>query len=408
MGAAHICLPYDVQEGEVAEADVRMEPQLGRYPAGRAAPDPEAVRRAARLLAESRRPVMVAGAGVIRSGAWAELAALARRLGCPVATSISGKGAMAETHLLALGVIGSNGGLAYRHDVIREADLILYVGCRAGSVTTEKWTLPAPGAVKVMQMDVEPARLGLNYPLEVGMAADARLGLAALEGALADLAGGREMAKVDPAQLIARRESFMARRPEFASDAVPITPERFVAEFSAALPEGAVVLADPGTATPYLAAYWRVPRAGRWFVAPRAHGALGYALPAALGAHLARPEAKVVGVMGDGGFGMAVGELETLVRLGAPVTLVILRNGVFGWVKAGQRALGGRYFGVDFSVSDHARIAQAFGLEAWRAERPDEIASALKEALGRPGPTLVEVVCQPLHEARAPVSKWIA
>jgi acetolactate synthase I/II/III large subunit len=408
LGATHIGLPHNVQEDDVADSDVHIDPAYGRYPVRRNAPDPQELKQAARLLVESRCPILVGGAGVIRSQAWTELTALAELLGCPVATSISGKGAIAEIHPLSLGVIGSNGGLAYRHEMIREADLMLYVGCRAGSVTTEKWTLPRAGELKVLQMDVEPARLGLNYPVEAALACDARLGLVHLTEAVSDLLAGHPSGKVDPESIRRRRETFLAERREFASDERPIRPERFVAEFSEALPAGSLVVADPGTPTPYLAAYWRVPKAGRWFIAPRAHGALGYSIPAVVGAHFARPAARVVGVMGDGSFGMAVGELETIARLGVPATLIVLRNSTFGWVKAGQRVMGERYFGVDFSTSDHVRIAEAFGLPAWRVEDPADLGPRLRLALREPGPNLVEVVVQPLHEASAPVSKWIA
>jgi acetolactate synthase-1/2/3 large subunit len=207
---------------------------------------------------------------------------------------------------------------------------------------------------------------------------------------------------------ICASEEFLADRPEFISDEVPLWPERFVAELGRVLPRPAVVVADPGTATPYLSAYWPVPQAGRWFLAPRAHGALGYALAAVAGAHLAKPEAKAVALMGDGGFAMSAGELETFVRLNLPVTLVVLRNAVFGWVKAGQRVRGEKYFGVDFSATDHVRVAQAYGLKAWRAERPADLAPALSQAFTHPGPSLVEIPVRPLHLTRAPVSKWVA
>jgi acetolactate synthase-1/2/3 large subunit len=113
--------------------------------------------------------------------------------------------------------------------------------------------------------------------------------------------------------------------------------------------------------------------------------------------------------MGDGSFGFASGELETIVRLGLPITLVVIANATFGWIKAGQRSgFGERYFAVDFSPGQHARIAEAYGVRTWRVEAPDELQPALAAALEAGGPTLVDVVTQPLHEARAPVSEWVA
>jgi acetolactate synthase-1/2/3 large subunit len=158
-----------------------------------------------------------------------------------------------------------------------------------------------------------------------------------------------------------------------------------------------------------LSAYYEFREAGRHFVTNRAHGALGYALPAAVGAKIGRPDATCVAVMGDGSFGFAAGELETICRLRLPITMVVVANAAFGWIKAGQRSgFGERYFAVDFTPGQHARIAEAYGIRAWRVEDPADLRPALAQALGAGAPALVDVVTQPLHEARAPVSEWIA
>jgi acetolactate synthase-1/2/3 large subunit len=148
---------------------------------------------------------------------------------------------------------------------------------------------------------------------------------------------------------------------------------------------------------------------GRRYFSNRAHGALGYALAAAIGAHIGRPAVKTVAVMGDGSFGMCVGELETAVRLKLPITFVVISNAVYGWIKAGQKTgYGQRYFSVDFGVTDHARVAEAFGVRGFRVTEPSQLAPILKNALSLAEPTLVDIVCQPLHEAKAPVSEWVA
>jgi acetolactate synthase-1/2/3 large subunit len=408
LGAVHIGLPFNIQESTVPDSDIYLDSRYGCYPAARVAPESDDIQKVASLLLESTRPVIVAGAGVLRSEAWTELRILAELLGCPVATSISGKGGLPETHPFALGVIGSNGGLAYRHEFIKNADLVFFIGCHTGSVTTEKWTLPPSGSKNVIQLDVDANHIGLNYQVIQGIVADAKLGLAAIADEVGNRLGGKPSVKVDPEIIAAKRDSQIREIGEFDSDAVPIRPERFVTELSHVLPEDAIVLADPGTATPYLAAYLRLPQAGRWFVAPRAHGALGYALPAVVGAYHARPQSKIVGVIGDGGFAMSVGELETIVRLKLPVTFIVLTNSCYGWIKAGQKARGDNYFGVDFSDINHAQVAQAYGLEGTRVEDPDQLNPVLQKAIDSQIPVLVDVVIQPLQEAKAPVSKWIA
>ena len=403
LGATHVRLPFDVQTGDAGSKLHTREGGDG-YPAFRMDPEPELVEKGARMLSEAKRPLIISGAGVVRSGAWDEVTELAHRLGAPVATSIGGKGSIAETDPYALGVIGSNGGLPYRHAFVRGADVIFYVGCGVGSVTTEKWTLPRNGEHRILQLDIDPEKLGLNYDTELGIVADAKRGVAALLETLAP------SEKVDPAEIECERTLYLASVEDtFTSNATPIRPERFLTELLPRLPETSVICADPGTSCPYMSAYYRLPRAGRWFVSPRAHGALGYALPGIVGAFFARPDAgRVVGLMGDGSFGISCGELETIVRLNLPITLVVFNNRSFGWIKAGQRVRGEKYYSVDFRDSNHAAIAEAFGMRACRVEKPAELGPAIEESLASDGPYLLDVVTQPLHEANAPVSKWIA
>ncbi|HKY07256.1 MAG TPA: thiamine pyrophosphate-binding protein, partial [Candidatus Binatia bacterium] len=154
-GAAHIALPFDVQNGPVDRSDVWGDAAFGRYPAERLLPAAECVEGAARLLRDAAYPVFICGGGVIISGAEAELLGLAERLSAPVATTISGKGAIGEHHPLAVGVVGSNGGTPETRAIVDQADLIVFVGCRAGSVTTERWRHPLPKKTKIVHLDVD-------------------------------------------------------------------------------------------------------------------------------------------------------------------------------------------------------------------------------------------------------------
>ena len=401
-GAAHIGLPFDVQNGAVEEDDVRAGPQSGR----RAVPEPESIRAAADAIASASAPIFICGGGAMTAGGEAALLCLAEAIGAPVATTISGKGSIAETHDLAVGVVGSNGGTPETRAVVEAADLVVFVGCRAGSVTTERWRFPRPGAARIVHIDVDPRVPGANYPTEVAVAGDAKLALEALAEALDGASPGR----IDPAFLRAQKaKKFEAFDALAKSDETPIRPERLVAALQDALPADSVVVADPGTPCPYLSAYLVLEKPGRGFLSNRAHGALGYAMPAAIGAQFARPDAKCVAVMGDGSFAFTSGEMETVVRLGLPIAFVVVSNSSFGWIKAGQKTgYGGRYHAVDFSQTDHARIAEAYGLRAWSVSEPAALAPALAAAIAHDGPSLVDVVCQPLHEARAPVSEWVA
>jgi acetolactate synthase-1/2/3 large subunit len=404
-GAAHIALPFDVQNGPVDRADIWGDPTLGTFPSRRVAPDPFFVELAAKLLRQSKLPLFICGGGVVLSGAESELLELAGKLGAAVATTVSGKGAIDERSPHALGVVGSNGGTPQTRAVVDAADVVVFVGCRAGSVTTERWRHPAPGRARIIHIDVDPAVPGRNYAVDVPLVGDARLGLASLNEALEGYRREGDLSFIDQR----RREKFSAFQALAASNERPIRPERVVATFERLLDEDALVVADPGTPCPYFSAYYTVKGTGRRFFSNRAHGALGYSLAAAIGAHLGRPQVKTVAVMGDGSFGMCAGELETLVRLKLPVTLVVIANASYGWIKAGQKSgYQQRYFSVDFGLTDHARVAEAFGVRSFRVTDPAALNSTLEQALKHDGPSLVDVVCQPLHEARAPVSEWVA
>jgi acetolactate synthase-1/2/3 large subunit len=301
--------------------------------------------------------------------------------------------------------VGSNGGTPETRAIADQADLVIFVGCRAGSVTTERWRHPAPGQVKVIHLDVDPAVMGVNYPVDVPLVGDAKLALAALNQALANVKRPLAATAVQKA----KEEKFRRFRALVESDDKPIKPERLVAEMTRALDADSILVADAGTPCPYFSAYYPVRKAGRRFFSNRAHGALGYSMSAAIGAHFAQPHVKCVSIMGDGSFGFTCGELETAVRYKLPITFIVISNGTYGWIKAGQKSgYEGRYFGVDFETTDHAAVAAAFGVKSWRVIEPADLGKALNEALAHGGPSLVDVVCQPLHEAKAPVSEWIA
>ena len=402
-GAAHIALPFDVQNAPVERGDVWADPTLGAFPSRRVAPDPFSIELAAKLLRSAKRPLFICGGGVVLSGAEAELMGLVEKISAPVATTVSGKGSIDERCAHSVGVVGSNGGTPATRAVVDQADVVVFVGCRAGSVTTERWRHPAPGRARIIHIDVDPAVPGTNYKVDVPIVADAKLALSALEEAVAPREG--DLSFVDAK----KREKFEAFEALARSDDAPIKPERIVSALDRLLDRDSILVADPGTPCPYFSAYYVVKGSGRRFFSNRAHGALGYALAAAMGAHIGRPAVKTVAVMGDGSFGMCVGELETLVRLKLPLTCVVISNGTYGWIKAGQKSgYGERYFSVDFGVTDHAKVAEAYGIRSWRVTQPQSLASALEEALRHGGPTLVDIVCQPLHEARAPVSEWVA
>ncbi len=405
-GTVHLALPFDTQKGAVDEAEIWADTRHRSFPAECAAPDPQAVRDAVDILENARSALVICGGGTVLAGAEDAMRTLAETLDLPVATTVSGQGSIAETHKQAVGVVGSNGGVPATRAVVEDADVVMFVGCRAGSVTTERWRFPRPGST-VIHLDSDPLAIGANYPTDVAVCADAKLALEALVSEVVS----RKMPMQDGAARASaawsKKQSVFQSLAE--SDECPIRPEAVIAALKDILDDDAVICADPGTPCPYFSAHYRWCRPGRSFITNRAHGALGYSLAAAMGAQVGRPQAKVLSVMGDGSFGFCCGELETLVRYDIPVTSIVFSNATYGWIKAGQNAgFGQRFYNVDFGRTDHAAVARAFGVKAWTVESPAEIAPALSEAVAYKGPTLVDIISQPLHEAAAPVSEWIA
>ncbi|MCM2328922.1 MAG: thiamine pyrophosphate-binding protein [Lysobacter sp.] len=408
-GAAHICLPYDLQKHEIDAADVWAQPGHDRYPAMRSRPHAADVERAAEKLVAAKCPVIICGGGVVLAGACAALETLAMMLNAPVCTTVSGKGTLPDAHPLCAGVVGTNGGVASTREVVMQADLVFFVGARAGSTTTEHWKHPGRD-VPIVHLDVDGMTIGTNYRTDVALVGDALLGLADLNEAVrarlrhrpADAADGRAIAGKARARKMA---DFAALA---ASLDTPVKPERVVDSLNRLLPAGAILVADPGTPCPYFSAYFDAPQAGRHFITNRAHGALGFAMSAGVGAQFGRPDATVVAAMGDGSFNFTCGELETIVRRGVPLKMIVFSNTVYGWIKASQKTgYGERYFSVDFNRTDHARVAEAFGVKAWRVENPADVDGAIRAALAHDGPALVDVISQQLQDTAVPVSQWM-
>lgn len=406
-GAAHIGLPYDLQK-QAFDFDFWAQDEHGRFPAFRTSPSPDLVAAAAEVILAAKRPVFVCGGGAIIAGATAELATLAELLDAPVASTVSGHGVIPDDHPLAVGVVGANGGTDETREVVAAADTVIFVGCRAGSTTTEHGEVPGRD-VPIVHIDVDPMVVGANYRVEAGLVGDAKLCLSALLAEIARRLENTPRVSGAAERLAAMRQAKRARFERHAdSTDRPIRPERVLAALQAALPRDAVIVADPGTPCPYFSGHYDFNTAGRRFITNRAHGALGFSLPASIGACYGAPNAKVVAVMGDGSFGFSVGELETIVRKQLPITLVVFSNASYGWIKASQKSgYGERYFSVDFNRSDHARIAEALGLKAWTVADPSDLDAAVRAAVAHDGPTLIDVISQPLEESAVPVSRWM-
>ncbi len=415
-GPVQLELPMDVQ-AEAADVDI---PDFDRrVPAARPRPDTDLTQQAARLLYDAKRPVIVAGGGVILSEAAKELVALAEYLGAAVVTTWQGKGAIPEDHPLnawGIGTQASNCG----NQLAASADVLLAVGCRFVDWTSSSfrqgvtYTIPP---TKLIHLDIDPAEIGKNYPAEIGLIADAKAGLADLLDAVRQASpaksptegSGEQSRRVGKVKDYRSGDYFaeiQAKKAEWDrtlganrdSDATPVTQARVMKELRAALDRDAIVTSGAGIVQGVVRQAFPV-------YEPRTHitsggfSTMGFTVPAALGAQLAYPDRQVVGCAGDGDFMQTMQEMAVAVMYNLPVLFMVLNNAGFISIKGGQMHNFGRTTVVDFQKKDGSlyspnfcEAARAFGLHAQRITAPDEVQPAVKRVLATKGPALIEVI----------------
>jgi acetolactate synthase I/II/III large subunit len=378
---------------------------------GRARPAASDVTRVADALLAASSPVIVAGNGVHAARAWTELAELADLLAIPVATTATGKSAMAEVHPHALGVFG-NWGQAVANEVVSNADAVLVVGSRLAPTDTcfENPELLDADRQTFLQIDVEPLNVGRHYPVTGAIVADARDALAALVTELKPRltparreAGQRRTAHLAELKTLHR---FFAE-PEQRAEDVPLRPERVITELGRRLGDRALVTMDAGANRLYMTHYFQSRGPGIVYQ-PSSIGGMGYALPAAMAAKLASPERDCVAVCGDGGFAMTMNALFTAAQYRIPVVTVILNNSVLGWVKDGQRRRGNRFIASELGRNDYARIAQAMGCVGIRVESVKDLVGELGRVNGAKEPVVLDVVTTedaPFWQVQSPFAK---
>ena len=407
-GSAHLGLPIDVQKGEVNPNQIWADVNHASYPAYPQGPDPIALDAAISSILSSNFPIIICGGGVVLAEATKEFKKFVEFLDIVVATTVSGQGSIPETHPNCVGVVGSNGGVLATREIVNKADLVIFIGCRAGSVTTELWKVPDKNK-RILHIDSDPEVISASYKTEVGIVSDANLALKGLNNILKKRSNKLTSfnGAINAEQV--KKKKWKAFNNLAKSLDQPIKPEFTIATLRSVLDNDAIVVADPGTPCPYVSAFFEIRTDGRTLFSNRAHGALGYAMSAAMGAWVGRPDKQIVSLMGDGSFAFTCGELETVVRKKMPITFIVFSNSSFGWIKAGQKtAFNKRYYSVDFNRTDHAAVAAAFGIKSWKVEDPRKLKNILKIAVESNEPTLIDIISQPLHEANAPVSEWIA
>jgi len=403
---APVNLLFAGKEGDIEHdvADLKMiaEESSAQVPAYRPAPERARVAEAARILKKAKRPVIVVGGGARLSGAGQEVLKLAKTLSIPVATSLNAMALVSENNPLYIGVPGTYS-RSCTNKILMRADLVLYIGSQTAGQVTHFWKIP-PAGTPVIQIGIDPADLGRNYPNAVSLLGDARVTLRALNEAVAGGKGkGTQNAKwVEEASALVK-EWRAEVKPLRDSDAEPMRPERILKEVGDWLPKESIIVCDTGHA-----GMWSAQQL--WVAKPwdfiRAAGSLGWAFPASLGAKVAMPKKPVVCFTGDGGFWYHLQELETAVRCGIPtVTVVNNNNSLNQETTIFRHAYGGKPSKKQgemwhFSKINFAAIAESMGALGIRVTKPAELRSALDRAISSGRPAVVEVLSD--IEALAP------
>ena len=401
-GPVHVEVPMDVQ---VEAEDVTIHPLQKRLPTGVAYPDPKAIEAAAEVLLTARRPVIVAGGGAISANASDELTALAEKLGAAVSITWNGKGAIAEDNPLFIGAVGQTG-TTCGNKITAGADVVISVGCRFTDWSASSYAKGVsfsfpPG--RLIHIDLDPREIGKTYPTEVGIVADAKVALGQLLAAISD---------ADAAKLRAGNAGFHADvekakadwraqvEPREQSRETPFTSQRPLSALRKVLPRDGIVVVGSGNTQGAVKQSFPV-YGPRTHLTSGSYSPRGWAVPAAMGAKLACPDKKVVAIVGDGDFMMSLPEMGTAVMNGINVVFLVLNNQGYMSIRGGMRKFMGRHIASEFNhhagngqpySADITATARAFGLQAWKVEKDEDLEPSLEAALATDGPTLVEVI----------------
>ena len=387
-GPVLIDIPLDVQL-----ADVPYSPENDRPLAiTKTEPDPGQITRAVEMLLAAEKPVLLLGGGVLLAGAAEKFVEFAEYLSLPVITTYMGTGGIAWNHPLHVGHIGIQVGSPFGNKFFLDSDLVMGIGCRFGDRHTGKLDVYTKGR-KFIHVNVEPSHIGRIVPTELGIVADAGLALGAL------LATAR--ACTPPRPLTERVRDIPLQRAQLARktdyDQTPIKPHRVYHEMNAYFPPSTIFTTGCGLTQIWSGQFQQITRPYTYLASGGA-GTLGYDLPAAIGAKIAKPDAISVAVMGDGGFGFMMEELAMACQHNIPIVVVIVNNGYLSLIRQNQRYAYEYEYGVNLYYDgggiDFCKLAESFGAYAERVTRPEELQPAFDRATKCGKPAVLDIIVE--------------
>ena len=381
-GPVLIDLPKDVQQAETDFAPPEEESRLPGYqPAG--AGDAEAVRQAAELINSAQRPVILAGHGVLMSGAMEALKAFVEKTKTPVALTLLGKGGFPESHPLTLGMMGMHGE-AFVNRAIQEADLLLAFGMRFDDRVTGKLEHYAPHARKV-HVDMDSAELNKIVPVDVAILGDLRQVMEQFLPLVEPASHQEWLEQIAHWQGESHKRDIVNQ-----SDNEHVVAPQVIHALWEATQGEAIVVTDVGQHQMWAAQYYHLDRPHP-IITSGGLGTMGFGLPAAIGAQVARPDKEVWAIVGDGGFQMTAQELGTVIQEQLPLRIALLNNSYLGMVRQWQELFyDRRYESTRLLNPDFVRLVEAYGIRGWRVTKPGETRQAIAEARSHPGPAFIE------------------
>lgn len=382
FGPVHVDVPMDIMQSDVPEERIRVKFSVPPHPE-----DFSEMPQALNILMNAERPLIMVGGGCVWANAANEVVQLAETLMAPVITTMMGKGVLPETHPLALGLIGMHGREAPRR-ALSECDVLLAIGTRFSDRSSGNKDDMSPDT-KIVHVDIDPGEAGKRPRTYVRLIGDAKKALQSIIQGL-----GRSRDETPWSSRIKEMREYCDC--DIDMDQVPLRPQKVMYELNRLLPEDAMVTTEVGQNQMWVAHFLKV-KAPRQFISSGGFGTMGFGLPAALGVKVAYPDRPVVDVAGDGSIQMVFQEFATAVAEDLPVTAVVLNNGWLGMVRQWQKLFNDeRYSGTKLEKNpDFVKLAEAYGAEGVRVDRPSEVGEAIQRGLDSEVPFLVDILVDP-------------
>ena len=379
-GVVVVDLPKDVLEDEVSQEDMKKVFDLPGYKPTTTG-NTRQIKRAIETIVESKKPVIIAGGGVILSNASDELVKFATLTNIPIATTLMGKGSISEDHELSLGHLGMHG-LESTNNAVTDCDCLIAIGCRFSDRTTGKVSEFAPNATKI-QIDIDPAEIGKNVQIDLPIVGDAKTILRELIVELNETNHAKWTHDV-----INKHKAY---KPKMFFNTTPLKPQETIKEIMEAVTPTTIVSTDVGQNQMWMAHYYKT-KNPRTFISSGGLGTMGFGLPAAMGAQVAKPEENVLAVVGDGGFQMVSQELATIKENDLPIVTCILNNRYLGMVSQLQKLFNEHVYATKLTETpDFVKLAEAYGICGERVEKPGELRETIQNAFKSRETTVIDV-----------------